>query len=415
MNGRGPANGTATVVRPVGLDPTIESTIPHKIQAIKVKIELTCQFFESHPISGRCDGKAIQGMISKINPSKLIVIKGTLLFIDITIQSVYLAYGHSLHILYPCMSMMVSLIQVSDILSPPWTTLLHKDILNSKGNIPSKHGTFIFLNMYNVIGRDADCDRITKFGNEIGVSAVTLASNSSNQYSFTADRLKIQIVQSLLPSMMKSIRPFSISSSQQPGLTSYGSASDGSVVCPITGMIEENVLESGRDGIRVVRLLANSQKDDEQTVEIITDATEKGDNSENMAIQGDNMPTEDETKETQSLVCPEEAMDQPDDIEAYLNVDKYSMISSDPISHQERANASAISVGEIMLNNLKQILEQSYGLQVEFRVSKDGGMLVCNSSVIIRKKNDNDFVVEGSPSATYYTVRKALYNQIAFI
>jgi hypothetical protein len=42
-------------------------------------------------------------------------------------------------------------------------------------------------------------------------------------------------------------------------------------------------------------------------------------------------------------------------------------------------------------------------------------MLVLAGQVIVRKENENDFIVEGPPVAAYYQVRKALYQQFSYI
>lgn len=74
----------------------------------------------------------------------------------------------------------------------------------------------------------------------------------------------------------------------------------------------------------------------------------------------------------------------------------------------------AISVGEVTLNSLKNTIEQ-YGIVVDFKIGAAGGMLICGSQVIVRRDDINDFIIEGPPTPVYYVVRKALYQQFAFI
>jgi hypothetical protein len=78
----------------------------------------------------------------------------------------------------------------------------------------------------------------------------------------------------------------------------------------------------------------------------------------------------------------------------------------------------AVSIGEVMLSSLKQKLEQR-GVAVEFRLgtgaATGGGVLICGGQVVVRKDNENDFVLEGPPIPAYFLVRKVLYEYFAFI
>jgi hypothetical protein len=68
-----------------------------------------------------------------------------------------------------------------------------------------------------------------------------------------------------------------------------------------------------------------------------------------------------------------------------------------------------------MLSSLKQKREQR-GMQVEFRLGVgSGGVLICGQQVMVRKENDNDFIVEGPPVPAYFQVRKVLYEHFAFV
>jgi hypothetical protein len=73
-----------------------------------------------------------------------------------------------------------------------------------------------------------------------------------------------------------------------------------------------------------------------------------------------------------------------------------------------------ISVGEVQLKTLKEALEAA-GVTVEYRLSSSGSLLVCGNQVLIRKGDENDFVLEGPPSAVYYDTRKILYKQLALV
>ena len=79
-----------------------------------------------------------------------------------------------------------------------------------------------------------------------------------------------------------------------------------------------------------------------------------------------------------------------------------------------QTNLGALSVGEVLLHSLKNIIEQ-YGVSVEFKLTERGAVLVCAGQVVIRKEGDHDFVLEGPPIPAYWEARKALYQHYAFI
>ena len=85
-----------------------------------------------------------------------------------------------------------------------------------------------------------------------------------------------------------------------------------------------------------------------------------------------------------------------------------------PLETENSLSVGVVSVGEVLLNNLKQAIELT-GVPVEVRLTEKGSVLVCGGQVLIRKDGDNDFVVEGPPSQAYWEARKALYQQYAFV
>jgi hypothetical protein len=89
--------------------------------------------------------------------------------------------------------------------------------------------------------------------------------------------------------------------------------------------------------------------------------------------------------------------------------------SSSGVSIQEGAvRIGAISVGEVLLKTLQAELEKS-SVSVEYKLIPGGAILLCAGQVIVRKENENDFVVEGPPCQAYFQIKNAIYRQFAFI
>lgn len=74
----------------------------------------------------------------------------------------------------------------------------------------------------------------------------------------------------------------------------------------------------------------------------------------------------------------------------------------------------AVSVGEVLLKTLQFELEK-LGVSVEYKLIPGGAILLCAGQVIVRKENENDFVVEGPPCQAYFQIKNAIYRQFAFI
>ncbi len=74
----------------------------------------------------------------------------------------------------------------------------------------------------------------------------------------------------------------------------------------------------------------------------------------------------------------------------------------------------AVSTGDVSLETIQERLE-FHGISVEYKLVKGGGTLVCDGSVIIRKDNENEFVVEGAACRALVAARKALYDSFTFL
>ncbi|KAJ0402573.1 hypothetical protein P43SY_006812 [Pythium insidiosum] len=76
----------------------------------------------------------------------------------------------------------------------------------------------------------------------------------------------------------------------------------------------------------------------------------------------------------------------------------------------DRHDPMLLSDGKIKLDVMKQVLAKA-GFNAKFR----GGMLVCNDGVVLRRAMNNEIIVEGALSSSYYKIRKLLYEQFTLI
>jgi hypothetical protein len=86
----------------------------------------------------------------------------------------------------------------------------------------------------------------------------------------------------------------------------------------------------------------------------------------------------------------------------------------DQDGESEAVRIGAISVGEVLLKTLQGELEKS-GVSVEYKLIPGGAILLCAGQVIVRKENENDFVIEGPPCQAYFQIKNAIYRQFAFV
>ncbi len=69
-----------------------------------------------------------------------------------------------------------------------------------------------------------------------------------------------------------------------------------------------------------------------------------------------------------------------------------------------------LSDGKLKLDVMKQVLGKA-GFNAKFR----GGMLVCDDGVVLKRSINNEIVVEGSLSSSYYRIRALLYQQFTLV
>lgn len=69
-----------------------------------------------------------------------------------------------------------------------------------------------------------------------------------------------------------------------------------------------------------------------------------------------------------------------------------------------------LSDGKMKLDVMKQVLGKA-GFNAKFR----GGMLVCNDGVVLKRALNNEIVMEGSLSKSFYHIRALLYEQFTLV
>ncbi|KDO26595.1 hypothetical protein SPRG_07999 [Saprolegnia parasitica CBS 223.65] len=69
-----------------------------------------------------------------------------------------------------------------------------------------------------------------------------------------------------------------------------------------------------------------------------------------------------------------------------------------------------LSQGKITLDSMKQLLAKA-----GFKANFSGGMLVCDDGVVLKRARNNEIMVEGTLSASYYRIRDILYGQYTLV
>ncbi|OQS02113.1 cleavage and polyadenylation specificity factor subunit [Thraustotheca clavata] len=69
-----------------------------------------------------------------------------------------------------------------------------------------------------------------------------------------------------------------------------------------------------------------------------------------------------------------------------------------------------LSQGKITLDSMKQLLAKA-----GFKANFSGGMLVCDDGVVLKRARNNEIMVEGTLSASYYRIREILYSQYTLV
>lgn len=83
----------------------------------------------------------------------------------------------------------------------------------------------------------------------------------------------------------------------------------------------------------------------------------------------------------------------------------------DVIPFSERKARKSVNVGDVKLSELKKMLG-SNGIPSVFI---EGGVLIVNGNIVVRKSNASSIEVGGSVSTEYYRVRKLIYAMLAVL
>lgn len=95
-------------------------------------------------------------------------------------------------------------------------------------------------------------------------------------------------------------------------------------------------------------------------------------------------------------------------IDVQLNAEKEEVAMLEPLTN--KPSHVPVFINEPRLSNLRQTLIKS-GIQAEF----NGGVLVCNNKVAIRRNASGTIQIEGTVCDDYYKIRSLLYSMYAII
>jgi hypothetical protein len=299
--------------------------IPNKIVSTTSKVQFTCSFREI-PLAGRADVRAMKTILSKVSPSRVMVIKG------------------------------------------------HPD----------------------------DKAALENHAKSIGIEVFIVERYHTTSFKVIPDRLKLYLPLPLISKTIHAIGNYSKANFPLKGQVRYNPTNPGSgtekssfKVSSLKGKVME-IANTNTDGVRSVLLVALHERDDDDEQKDILEAGTIDDVAE-------------EPETTKGIVQPTSSS-----VISKLGHQLMNSILDDESLQYPTAHIYAISTGEVMFNTIKTKLE-ARGLQVEFKVSDAGAILICNSQVLLRKDAGNDFIIEGPPGSVFVTVRNVLYDYYSFV
>ena len=247
-------------------------------------------------------------------------------------------------------------------------------------------------------GAESDCEAVASFARTGGAEAFAPGNGEAVSFEVQTSRIRLQIPSSLAPGI-KTVR------GQGHGVDGKGSkACD---VCSISGPVTFAV--SVKDGMRVMRLQPIVQPQQQQSstgargvgAEDAVDADGDADEMQ-MQVEGEGNDEPEAEDDQLAHLAPSSA--------------DHEVLGNDTVEVGDGLSVGVVSVGEVLLNNLKQSIEaQGTGLPVEFNLTERGAVLVCGAQVVIRKDQGNDIILEGPVTETYLRARRALYQQYAMV
>jgi len=252
------------------------------------------------------------------------------------------------------------------------------------------------LRVLVVRGLPQDCQSLVTYLREgssgggsgrLNIQAFAPANRRSIGFPVYTERLQLQIPRNLIPVDVKQVKLIG-SNNSNANATGGGTAEGG----PMSG-----AGGSSSGTVATVCLLAGS----------VISAASSSSSSSSSSISANGLHGQESARLLKFLGPQIRAHTPSDEYDSDLEEDNGPLRIVDP-------TVGVISMGEITLNNLKQYLETSMGIPTEFRIGVTGGVLVCDSQIFIRK-DGNQFSMEGPPINRFYEVRKALYQQFAFI
>lgn len=238
-------------------------------------------------------------------------------------------------------------------------------------------------------GSGEDCDSVMACAKSCiaGVDTYAPASGTTVSFSVRADRVSLYLPSAVLPRAIRQVRRQG--HEMLPGAVQESACT----VCALSGLVSETS-ETVREGTRTLRLQASAEND------------AQADSGGSMVIMDGSNPLGAEGNAEGNAEAEEGG-----------ETGAFGTLSSAPLDLPQPA-IGLVSVGEVSLNVLKGALEK-VGLKVEALTAVSAGSvrayLVCEGQVIVRKDNENDFVVEGPPVPAFFKARKCIYAHFAFV
>lgn len=252
-------------------------------------------------------------------------------------------------------------------------------------------------------GSEKDCDTLIQLAQQSGMEAYAPRNRRSATLSVHTERLRVQIPQSLLPRQYAKLQRLQLTGSSIASAVMTGGAAAAVAAASVGAgglsgecgvfLLQGSVSSlganiSGQEGMRLIKYQGEAAVSAQNVLDVNAEEGRENNKEENGQLEGSNTAVENGTSG---------------------GADPLSSV----IAEEGRQDVGAISLGEVTLNQLKQQLE-AQGLKVDFNIGSQGGALVCNDQVVVRKEN-NDVVIEGPPVKAYFDTRRVVYQQFAFL